>query len=153
MNVIDDNSTNTYQYLASTRVTSGSATSLYVSTSKLYYNPSDVTNSGYGTLNVDCVKATLLWESSDLNLKENIEKVSGEQALATLNAIDGVEFTWKDSGTKSSGVIAQELEKVLPHLVSGEEGEKAVNYTGLVAYLIEANKELLKRIEVLESKI
>ena len=44
-----------------------------------------------------------------------------------------------------SGVIAQELETSLPHLVStNDEGEKAVNYSGMIPYLIEAVKDLKK---------
>jgi hypothetical protein len=52
------------------------------------------------------------------------------------------------------GVIAQEIESVLPQLVeTRESGYKAVKYEKLVALLIETNKELLNRIEALEAKI
>jgi hypothetical protein len=61
----------------------------------------------------------------------------------------GVKFVWKESNKKSLGVIAQELQEILPELVSGEEN-KTVNYSGLIAVLIEAIKELKLRVEVLE---
>jgi hypothetical protein len=87
-----------------------------------------------------------------LNQKKNIVKI--ENATDTLNKIEGFEFEWIDTGEKSSGVLSQRLEPVLPHLVSTSElGLKSVNYSGLIAYLIESNKELHKRIKVLENLI
>ena len=51
-------------------------------------------------------------------------------------------FDWKDSGESSLGVIAQDLEKVLPELVSETDGVKSVNYNGIIGVLIQAIKEL-----------
>ena len=52
------------------------------------------------------------------------------------------------------GVVAQDVEKVLPEIVeTREDGYKAVKYEKIVALLIESNKELIKRVEELESKI
>ena len=52
------------------------------------------------------------------------------------------------------GVIAQEIEKVLPEVVTTRDnGYKAVKYEKLVALLIQTNKELLERVEALEAKI
>jgi hypothetical protein len=50
------------------------------------------------------------------------------------------------------GVIAQDVEKVFPELVHGEEGKKSLQYSGLVGALIEAVKELSAKVAVLESK-
>jgi hypothetical protein len=87
--------------------------------------------------------------TSDINLKENIQTV--ENALETVNNLRGVSFDWKESGNGSYGVIAQELEEVLPELV--KDGEiKSVNYNGLVGILIEAIKELKTEVEELKSK-
>jgi len=86
---------------------------------------------------------------SDLNLKTNIETVSN--ALETTHSLHGVSFDWKESGKKSYGVIAQELEKVLPELVN--DGEiKSVNYNGIIGVLIEAIKELSNEVEELKKK-
>jgi hypothetical protein len=60
-----------------------------------------------------------------------------------------VSFTWKDNGNTSYGVIAQELEQVLPALVSGED-IKTVNYDGLIAFLLKAVQEMDARIKELE---
>jgi hypothetical protein len=58
-----------------------------------------------------------------------------------------VKFNWKRSGLDSYGVIAQDIEKVLPELVSDVDGIKNVNYDGIIAFLIEAIKELNKKLE------
>jgi hypothetical protein len=87
--------------------------------------------------------------TSDINLKENIHTV--ENALETVSSLRGVSFDWKETGKSSYGVIAQELEEVLPELVNNGE-VKSVNYNGLVGILIEAIKELKTEVEELKSK-
>ena len=89
---------------------------------------------------------------SDSRYKTNVATASGLDTVAKLR---GVEFDWKNGNGKSSGVIAQELETVLPHLVatdSSPEKMKSVNYAGLSAYFIESIKELKARNEALEAK-
>ena len=88
--------------------------------------------------------------TSDIDLKKDIEVVTS--ATEMLNQLRGVKFTWKENDEKSVGVIAQEVEAILPELVRGEEGNKSVNYSGLVGVLIEAVKELSARVEELENK-
>jgi hypothetical protein len=86
--------------------------------------------------------------TSDINLKTNIQQI--DDSLAKVIQIRGVTFDWKDSNRSSAGVIAQEVEKVLPELVNGNS-PKTVNYNGIIAVLIEAVKELKKEIEELKS--
>jgi hypothetical protein len=62
--------------------------------------------------------------------------------VGLIDQIRGVEFDWRESGSSASGVIANEIEKVLPHLVSQHQGVKHVSYMGLIAYLIEEIKAL-----------
>ena len=86
--------------------------------------------------------------TSDNRIKENIQTV--ENALETVEQLRGVSFDWKETGKSSYGVIAQELEEILPNLV--KDGEvKSVNYNGLIGVLIEAVKELKKEIEELKT--
>jgi len=83
---------------------------------------------------------------SDERLKDNIQTIDG--ALGKVNSMRGVTYT-KD-GLESSGVIAQEIEKIAPELV--KDGEyKSVAYGNLVGYLIEAIKE--QQIQIEQSKI
>ena len=134
----DDTTTDASYYPTLATATTGTALSLRVTSTKLYFNPST------GTLN-----ATNFNSLSDITLKENV--VSIQNATDTINSIDGVEFDWKDNGNKSAGVIAQKLEEILPHLVeTSTDGIKSVNYSGLVAYLIEAVKQQDLRIVELE---
>ena len=65
----------------------------------------------------------------------------------------GVTFDWQETGSSSVGLIAQEVEKVFPELVAGEEGNKSVAYGNLVAPLIEAVKAQQVEIEMLRARI
>jgi len=86
---------------------------------------------------------------SDIKLKENIETLDGKKVLD----MRGVSFTRKDSGKKSSGVIAQEIQEVAPELVTDTEGTLGVAYGNLVGYLIEAVKDQQKQIDELKAII
>ena len=86
--------------------------------------------------------------TSDINLKKDIEVVTS--AVEVISQLQGVKFSWKKNDEKSVGVIAQDVEKVLPELVKGEEGDKSVNYSGLIGVLIEAIKEQQKQIDELK---
>ena len=84
---------------------------------------------------------------SDERLKENVKVI--ENPLEKLEQLRGVTFDWIDREDKrSGGIIAQELEKVMPELVrevdslKNEDSFKAVDYNGLIGLLIEAVKEL-----------
>ena len=95
--------------------------------------------------------------SSDERLKENVVLIEG--ALDKVKAMRGVEFDWianleiHPNEGHDLGVIAQEVEAVLPVLVqTRENGYKAVKYDKMVAVLIEAVKELSARVKELENK-
>ena len=118
-------------------------------------------NSSNGTLttttlsatdvNATTVTATTVNSTSDVNLKTNIESI--DDAVAIINQIRGVKFRWRDTDLPTAGVIAQEVEEILPELVAETDGTKSVNYNGLVGVLIEAVKELSTRVEHLESQL
>lgn len=86
-----------------------------------------------------------LFETSDITLKKNVETFPN--ALSTVEKLRGVEFDWKSTDNHSAGVIAQELEAVLPYLVSNSDGIKSVNYTAIIGVLIEAIKELSDKVD------
>ena len=94
--------------------------------------------------------------ASDERLKENIEVVP--DALDKVEALRGVTFDWKRDGTPSAGVIAQEVQKVLPEAVKevqslkGGDSHLSVNYHALTSILIESVKELSARVKELEGK-
>lgn len=86
--------------------------------------------------------------TSDATLKTDIFKV--DNALDILESISGVSFKWKRTGEKSMGIIAQEVEEVLPELINNSSNYKSVNYNGLIAVLIESIKELKNEIKELK---
>jgi len=90
-------------------------------------------------------------ETSDVALKEDITPLSN--SLTNLKQLNGYSYKFKDTGIKSLGVTAQDVEKVYPDLVEGEEGQKSLNYSGLIAPLIEAVKELSVEVETLKTKV
>jgi hypothetical protein len=104
-----------------------------------------------GDLHVDGdVIAASTTVASDEKLKDNITKY--ENALDTINAIKGVSFDWKRNGKKSGGVIAQDVQKVLPELVKevkdldGDDTHLTVDYNAIIGVLVEAVKELSEQV-------
>ena len=87
---------------------------------------------------------------SDEKLKENV--ITIENALEKVLSLRGVEYDRIDSGDHQIGVIAQEVEKVVPAVVYGDE-IKSVAYANLVGLLIEAIKEQQKEIDELKKKL
>lgn len=107
------------------------------------------------------VYANAFYASSDLRLKENILPI--DNALEKVNQMQGVYFNMKtDKSNKMIGLIAQDVEKIIPEVVKENDDEdktKTISYSNITAVLIEAvkeltqqNKELQKRIEILENK-
>jgi hypothetical protein len=99
------------------------------------------------------VGAQAFFYTSDRNLKKDIAPLVG--SLSRITSLQGVSFTWKDSGKESIGLVAQDVEKVYPELVSTNpnNGIKSVEYGNLVAPLIEAIKEQQKQIDDLKAEI
>ena len=89
---------------------------------------------------------------SDERLKDNVQVITN--ALHKVKQITGVTFNWANKDDKKSGgIIAQQLEKVMPEIVKDiddlktDEKFKAVDYNGIVGLLIEAVKELSQKVE------
>ena len=96
--------------------------------------------------------AGTLTQNSDVRLKENIKPI--ESALDKVKQMQGVEFNKINSSTKEIGVVAQEIEKIIPELVlEDKEGIKSVAYGNITAVLIEAIKEQQKQIEELKQQL
>lgn len=88
---------------------------------------------------------------SDARLKKDVEVISNP--LGKVGKLRGVTFTRTDTEARGTGVIAQEVEKVLPEAVSRDDkGILAVAYGNMVGLLIEAVKELTARVKALEAR-
>ena len=94
--------------------------------------------------------ATDFNSTSDIRLKTNIKPI--DDPLAKVIQIEGVSFNWKKDDKPSLGVIADQVEKLLPQLVHGDD-PKTVNYNGLIGLLIEAVKEQQTQIDDLKSRL
>lgn len=94
-------------------------------------------------------------EKSDLNSKTNITDIAS--GLDKVTQLKGVTFNWKDDidGRINAGLIAQEVEKVIPEVVFTVDstGEKLISYTKIIPYLVEAIKEQQRIIESLNEDV
>lgn len=112
-----------------------------------------INNSGSVTFN-GSVTAPAYYYTSSLRFKENVAPIS--DALAVTRQLQGVRFTWKDSGRPSLGLIAEEVAQVLPEVVerNAENGQmEGVNYSVLVAVLIEAVKQQQQQLDGYRAKV
>ena len=94
------------------------------------------------------------YNSSDLALKENITPI--DNALDKVMSLDGINWTYKNDGRAMTGLIAQQVQKVLPEAVfetdlMDNNGHLAIRYGNVVGLLVESIKELKSEIESLKS--
>jgi len=138
LSVSDDTSTDATRYILFEDATSGTISSVNVSSTNLQFNPST------GNLS-----ATILTSLSDQTQKTNIRPI--ENAIDLVKQLEGVRYDWINNNKPSIGVIAQEIEKVLPEVVeTSNSGLKSVSYGNIIGVLIEAIKEQNEKIDKLQ---
>jgi hypothetical protein len=121
-------------YPVFTLTTTGTMSTANVDSTDLKYVPSTGTFS-----------ALIFNSTSDITMKTDIEELDGVELIKDINPVG---FKWKRSGIKSYGVIAQDLEKVLPELVqTDDEGLKSVSYIPMIAMLVDVVKKQQKEIQ------
>lgn len=120
-------------------------------------NGGGLTVAADGLISIDTVSAPSFW-TSDSRLKENLKSI--QNPLDTVLGMKGVTFKWKDNGynslsnTEDIGLIAQELERVMPMAVGQQpDGMMGIHYHRLFPVLIESIKELSKKVTNLEQEI
>ena len=170
----DETASATTHYPLFTTASSGSVTSINVSTTKMTYQPSTgrmtlagaqtassttsgtlVVTGGVGISGALYVGADIYsYASSDIRLKENLSKI--DNSLEKLLKISGYEYHWNkiaqemypERTMQDVGVIAQEVKEIVPSaVVEREDGYLAVRYDKLIPLLIEAVKALKAEIE------
>ena len=117
------------------------------STLQTYYNP----NGAVGSIKVNG-SATSFNTSSDYRLKEDLQDFNGLDKVSKIPVYD---FKWKTDESRSYGVVAHELQEVLPDAVSGEkdaEEMQEVDYSKIVPLLVKSIQELEAKIKKLENK-
>ena len=112
---------------------------------------------------IDATNDIVAFATSDRRLKENIKPI--DNALCKVIGVSGNTFDWKELSEeevktihgntgRDVGVIAQEIEEILPEAVTTRDsGYKAVNYEKIVPLLIEAIKDQQKQIDELKDKV
>lgn len=142
LSLTDQTSSATVHYPLITTSTSGTVTAANTSSTKFSFQPST------GTLN-----ATIFNETSSIALKENFTPI--DNALDKILNLTAWIYDRKDGSQKSeAGLIAEDVNKVIPNIVSKDEhgNPVGINYTRLSAYLIEAVKSLKQEINELKGK-
>jgi len=137
--ITDDTTTNSTFYIPLTTASTGTITTANVSTTKLFFNPS-----------TGLLSSTDYNSTSDILLKENITSI--ENPLETISKLNGIKFNWKDSGSEAFGLSAQEVEKIIPEIVrTNPSGYKGINYLNIIAFLVEAIKDLKSQVQELKN--
>jgi hypothetical protein len=158
--------------LAVDRRSSGSTTDIYDGNAHDYIhydadvgirfysaNAEDMRLEDDGDLHVDADVIAFSTTISDERLKENITPI--QNALSKVNQLHGMTFTYTPDGKESAGLIAQDVEKVLPSAVSEkklplkkDDGQKykVLEYNQTIGLLVESIKELTAKVEKLENR-
>ena len=140
VSITNDISSDTTQYLNMSREVSGTMTESYVSSSKLFFNP-----------NTGILNSTDYNSLSDQNYKENIQTI--KDGLTIINKLNPVSFNWKDTGQLSFGLIAQQVEEILPTLVDETNNVKSIAYLQVIAFLISAVQQQQAMIDEIKAKL
>jgi len=118
---------------------------------------SDATATARGSITYNGTNV-LYTGTSDYRLKEDLKEYNGLSIISQLKTYD---FKWKEAGTRDYGMMAHELQEILPNVVTGEKDAlnednsikpQGVDYSKLVPILIKSIQELTARIEQLENK-
>ena len=120
--------------------TSGAPSTLYVASTEFYFNP------GTGTLN-----STAFNSLSDRRAKTDLQQILS--ALEKVTQLTGYTFTMIESNQRSTGLIAQDVEKVLPEAVGGTESQMNVNYGAMMGLIVEAIKELNVKLDDIQKQL
>jgi hypothetical protein len=100
------------------------------------------------------VKANAFLSYSSKRFKKDVEPL--DSALGTIGQLQGVSYTWRDTGKKDYGFIAEDVGKVLPDIVEWSQDPEYANtmdYTRIISFLVEAVKEQQKKIDLLAEKL
>jgi|TARA_R110000823_G_scaffold303293_1_gene424635 hypothetical protein len=160
----DQTSSSTTHYPMMSTSTSGKITANNVSSSKLTFTPNNgrltatIIATGNAAITGGSITGTsisgstgsfsTLTETSSIILKDNVNPIVN--ALQKVLMLDGVNYNRKETGKFEAGLIAEEVEKIVPELVDNNGEFKSVQYTRITAYLIESIKSLKQELDDLK---
>jgi hypothetical protein len=99
-----------------------------------------------GTVNAADFNST-----SDIRFKKDLEKISN--ALSKVKQLTGYTYTLIETNTRSTGLIAQDVEEILPESVGGDDNKKTLSYGSMMGLIVEAIKELNAKVEDLQNQL
>ena len=134
--------------LTVTRLTVGTSANIVMDSGSINNVPIGASTASTGAFTT--LTATSITETSSIAYKENVNPIN--DALDAITNLSGVVYDRKDGSSKNeAGLIAEEVEKVLPNIVSYKNGKAdGIQYTKLTAYLIEAVKSLTEEVQKLK---
>ena len=97
------------------------------------------------------INVTTLNSTSDIRFKSDLQKI--DNAVDKLKTISGYTYTLNGYDDRKAGLIAQEVEAVLPEAVKGSEDKKLLDYQATIALLVEAVKEQQEQIDALKKQL
>ena len=119
---------------------------------KIYHDPSSGILYFTSTGNAPYLSNAGGWtNASDIAIKKDIEDI--DYGLETVKSLQPRKYKMKDTDEKQIGFVAQEIEKIVPEVVSGEDGKKGVSYGQITPILIKAIQEQQTIIESLKARI
>ena len=118
-----------------------------------YHSTLDMESNLYVNCNLnvgDDITAFATYHSSDINLKKNINTLTN--CYDIVSDLNPVRFKWIKDNKDNVGFIAQEVEQIIPNIVSDNDEYKAIAETKIIAYLVGAIQELDKELKELENE-
>ena len=146
-----------------TQIRANNNAELYVYTSYVYAPGSfrsfifyDSSNTAYytnhdGTSVFNQINVTTLNTTSDKRFKSDLVKI--DNAVDRVKAINGYTYMLDGNDDRKGGLIAQEVEEVLPEAVKGDDYKKLLDYNATIALLVEAVKEQQEQIDALKKQL
>ena len=101
---------------------------------------------------IDAIKTSSSINYSDIRLKEDIKLINPKENINKLMKMNGYEYKNKVTNEKDKGVIAQQLENIVPEIVDSKDEYKGVKYNNIIPMLIEGIKYQQKEIDLLKKK-
>ncbi|HVY13092.1 MAG TPA: tail fiber domain-containing protein [Alphaproteobacteria bacterium] len=158
-NVKGANSTFTFSNLTLTlsNLTANSSTSIdltagsSVNVNTTSSDPTTVALSINGIGRADEFQAQRFIYQSDIRLKQNLHPIPN--ALDRILQVRGMNYEWRSNHAKDMGLVAQDVEKVFPEVVSTTGGTKGIDYAKMVAPLVEAIRQLKEDNDALRAKV
>lgn len=138
--IVDDTTNNAEYFPMWAASSSGTPTTVYVSSTKLTFNPS-----------AGQLSATNFNSLSDRNAKKDLVVI--ENALDKVKQLTGYTFTLIETNQRSTGLIAQDVQLVLPEATGESNGKMNVNYGAMMGLIAEAIKELDAKLNAIQKQI